>query len=133
MMRLPKSGLLSVLFALGLAGCARTDGVPALPAQAGAASAQSSQSAHSVRPATAFATIFSFDGANGDSPVAGLTALDGTFYGTTSNGSESVVHSFGGSDGAHPLAPLVAVNGTFYGTTRDGGANGDGTVFSLTP
>jgi uncharacterized repeat protein (TIGR03803 family) len=47
----------------------------------------------------------------------------------------SVIHSFGGSaeDGSSPYAGLVNVNGTLYGTTEFGGANDDGTVFSLTP
>jgi uncharacterized repeat protein (TIGR03803 family) len=36
------------------------------------------------------------------------------------------------TDGANPLAGLVQdTNGIFYGTTAYGGANGDGTVFSL--
>jgi uncharacterized repeat protein (TIGR03803 family) len=42
------------------------------------------------------------------------------------------LHSFGGADGFDPMAGLMqATNGEFYGTTADGGANGFGTVFSL--
>ena len=49
-------------------------------------------------------------------------------------GTENVLHSFGnGTDGWGPYASLINVNGTLYGTTRYGGANGDGTVFSITP
>ncbi|MFY9739997.1 MAG: choice-of-anchor tandem repeat GloVer-containing protein [Candidatus Cybelea sp.] len=45
-----------------------------------------------------------------------------------------MLYSFGASeDGANPYAGLVNINGTLYGTTAYGGANGDGTVFSITP
>ncbi len=44
-----------------------------------------------------------------------------------------VLHSFGGmGDGENPYAGLLNVNGTLYGTTAYGGANGDGTAFSIT-
>lgn len=47
---------------------------------------------------------------------------------------ETVLHIFtSGSDGAFPYAGLVSVGGTLYGTTIEGGANGDGTVFKITP
>ena len=43
------------------------------------------------------------------------------------------VNSFNGADGANPEAGLIlGTNGNFYGTTVNGGANGDGTVFSIT-
>jgi uncharacterized repeat protein (TIGR03803 family) len=43
-----------------------------------------------------------------------------------------VLHSFGGgSDGLQPWGGLIDVGGTLYGTTAYGGANGDGTVFSI--
>ena len=35
-------------------------------------------------------------------------------------------------DGANPYGNLVAVNGLFYGTTFGGGANGGGTIFTIT-
>jgi uncharacterized repeat protein (TIGR03803 family) len=42
--------------------------------------------------------------------------------------------SFDVTDGYSPYAGLVqATNGDFYGTTFEGGANGDGTVFKITP
>lgn len=48
------------------------------------------------------------------------------------SGTETVLNTFGsGSDGAGPQAGLINVKGTLYGTTQAGGANGDGTVFSL--
>ena len=45
-----------------------------------------------------------------------------------------VLYSFkgGSGDGAYPEAALVNVKGKFYGTTYGGGANGDGTVFTIT-
>lgn len=83
-------------------------------------------------------------------PFAGLIDAGGTLYGTTHEGGEhrngtvfsitpggrlKVLHSFGrGNDGQLPgLGGLIEVKGTFYGTTSAGGANGVGTVFSITP
>src|SRR5579863_1248987 len=96
--------------------------------------------------------LHSFRAEKGDGrgPVAGLLNVDGTLYGSTENGGaykfgtvfaitlsgkETVLHSFGSGtgDGSHPEAGLIDVNGTLYGTTPEGGANGDGTVFSITP
>ena len=47
----------------------------------------------------------------------------------------SILYFFqGGSDGTDPKASLLqAADGNFYGTTNSGGANGDGTVFEVTP
>lgn len=49
--------------------------------------------------------------------------------------AETVLYSFGSSsgDGGIALGPLINVGGTFYGTTYQGGANGVGTVFTVTP
>jgi uncharacterized repeat protein (TIGR03803 family) len=45
-----------------------------------------------------------------------------------------VLYSFSGSDGAYPYAGLIAdASGNLYGTTYFGGANGEGTVFKMTP
>ncbi|HEY7993412.1 MAG TPA: choice-of-anchor tandem repeat GloVer-containing protein [Candidatus Eremiobacteraceae bacterium] len=53
---------------------------------------------------------------------------------SSSSGTYQLVYSFqGGSDGIEPGAPLVSLSGTLYGTTRGGGANGVGTVYSVTP
>jgi uncharacterized repeat protein (TIGR03803 family) len=91
-------------------------------------------------------------GASGDGaePQAGLIGVNGTLYGTTvyggangkndgtvfsitPSGTEAVLHSFGGSeDGSRPQADLLDLNGTLYGTTVFGGANNDGTIYSLT-
>ncbi len=87
---------------------------------------------------------------DGAIPAAGLVNLNGTLYGTTDSGGahrsgtvfsitrdgvETVLYSFGTvpGDGAYPLAGLTAVGATLYGTTSSGGANGRGTVFSITP
>jgi uncharacterized repeat protein (TIGR03803 family) len=44
------------------------------------------------------------------------------------------LHSFDGTDGSNPYAGLVqATDGNQYGTTEYGGANGEGTVFKITP
>jgi len=101
-------------------------------------------------------------GSDGSHPVAALTDVDGTLYGTTSSGgsvrgcygdgcgtvfsittsgSETVLHAFPGPpDGAKPQAPLIELNGTLYGTTSFGGKTssgfcqqGCGTVYSMTP
>ena len=46
---------------------------------------------------------------------------------------EVVVHSFknNGADGYEPYGALTSVNGTLYGTTYFGGANGLGTVYTI--
>jgi uncharacterized repeat protein (TIGR03803 family) len=80
--------------------------------------------------------------------------LNGTLYGTTSQGGKyappslggtaftistagtgyQVIHAFGnGSDGADLNGPLTAVNGTLYGLTNEGGAFHTGTFYSMTP
>jgi uncharacterized repeat protein (TIGR03803 family) len=92
--------------------------------------------------------LHAFDGADGEYSYAGLVAVNGTLYGTTSHGGAygegtvfsvdeasgafATVHSFGnGTDGANPYAALIDVKGTLYGTTANGGAHGYGTVYSL--
>ncbi len=98
--------------------------------------------------------LYSFaGGSDGVHPNGSLINVNGTLYGTTSEGggsgcsgsgcgtvfsitmtgTEKVLYSFaGGSDGANPAAGLINVKGTLYGTTFTGGANGWGTVFSVT-
>jgi uncharacterized repeat protein (TIGR03803 family) len=121
-------------------------------------------------------TVFSFDPGNGEEtalysfcsqpnctdgngPSASLISVNGTLYGTTTDGgtnsscgggsgsgcgtvfsldphtgSEKVLWSFGnGSDGQLPVASLISAKGTLYGTTEYGGQYGRGTVFSLDP
>jgi uncharacterized repeat protein (TIGR03803 family) len=111
-----------------------------------------------ITPAGALTTLYGFcaesNCADGSMPRAGLAqASDGDLYGTTEAGGASgsgtvfkitaggtltTLHSFcsltGCTDGATPDAGLIrATDGYFYGTTYFGGANGDGTVFKITP
>jgi uncharacterized repeat protein (TIGR03803 family) len=105
-----------------------------------------------ITPSGVLTTLHSFDGTDGDHPDGTpVQATDGNFYATTylggANGDGTVfkitpsglltaLYSFcaqsGCGDGAHSFAaPIQDTNGNFYGTTASGGANGDGTVFSL--
>src|ERR1017187_8845912 len=104
-----------------------------------------------ITPTGTLTTLHSFNGTDGEGPVAGLVqAANGTFYGTTygggANGGYGTVfkitptgtlttpHSFNGTDGDQPYAGLVqAADGDFYGTTGAGGANEYGTIFKITP
>lgn len=108
----------------------------------------------SAGSASSYVSLYSFKGAgsgDGDRPVADLTVLHGTLYGTTEyggagckrlgcgtvfaiapSGGESVLHAFTGGDGAGPEAGLINVKGRLYGTTRIGGHHGAGTVFRIT-
>jgi uncharacterized repeat protein (TIGR03803 family) len=94
-------------------------------------------------------------GTDGQTPTGGLIFdAAGNVYGTTLGGgsggdgtvfeltpnqdgswTESVLYSFsGGDDGGYPYAGVVFdQSGNLYGTTYAGGADGDGTVFELTP
>jgi uncharacterized repeat protein (TIGR03803 family) len=104
--------------------------------------------------------LYAFQGgSDGAHPLAGLIDVNGTLYGTTSqgggsgcsgvdnygcgtvfsvttSGKETVVHRFAaGSDGWYPsLGDLIDVKGVLYGTTPDGGGSSDGgIVYSITP
>ncbi len=98
-----------------------------------------------------YQVLYSFTGTGNDgaNPYASLTLAGNTLYGTTWHGGANgdgtifsintdgsgyqVLYSFTdtGNDGANPCASLTLVGNTLYGTTRDGGADGDGTVFSV--
>jgi len=91
----------------------------------------------------------SFNGANGASPYAALTAAgNGLYYGTTFSGGASdkgsifafdsttgvitLKDSFSGANGAYPRAALIpAGNGLYYGTTEFGGASNQGAIFAF--
>ena len=107
-----------------------------------------------ITPAGTLTTLRSFAlKEDGQNPYAGLVeATDGNFYGTTFGGGSgtscsdgcgtifmitpraalTTLHDFDGTDGGNPYAGLVQdTNGTLYGVSVGGGANGDGTIFSL--
>jgi uncharacterized repeat protein (TIGR03803 family) len=98
--------------------------------------------------------LYRFGGGNdGAYPTTNLIDVNGTLYGTTTQGGgygcsgigcgtvysistdgvEKVLHRFGsGADGAIPAARLEELNGKLYGTTVVGGEFGNGTVYSIT-
>src|SRR5271167_3334981 len=109
-----------------------------------------------ITPSGMLTTIYDFcsqqNCLDGDQSYAGLVfATDGKFYGTTSNdgangegtifkitqnGTLTALYNFCSqqncTDGYESQSGLVqGTDGSFYGTTFAGGANGDGTVFSL--
>lgn len=113
----------------------------------------------SVSPSGSEKVLHSFTGgSDGAIPEAGLIDVNGTLYGTSSEGGSSgcngagcgtvfslttsgsvkVLYAFaGGSDGTSPRSTLTDVNGTLYGTTYNGGGTGCdgegcGTVYSVT-
>jgi uncharacterized repeat protein (TIGR03803 family) len=70
----------------------------------------------------------------GTTTAGGATGA-GTVFRVTAAGRETVLYSFTGApDGAAPEAGLARdTAGNLYGTTPAGGANGNGTVFKLSP
>lgn len=105
-----------------------------------------------ITPSGTETVLYSFAGgaSDGASPEAGLTlGRDGNLYGATyvggtnnlgtvfeitPSGVETVLHSFtgGSSDGAGDWANLVqGTDGNLYGSSFAGGANGDGTFFTV--
>jgi uncharacterized repeat protein (TIGR03803 family) len=100
--------------------------------------------------------LYSFSGPDGANPRGGLIqGADGFLYGTTTyggitNGSSNsagfgtvfqistnggainTLAYFNGTNGANPVSSLIlGPDGNFYGTTPAGGADNDGTVFSV--
>ncbi len=108
-----------------------------------------------ITPAGVLTTLYSFcsqpNCPDGGHPVGLVQATDGNFYGATEwgganghgtvfeitpSGTLTTLYSFCAqancADGANPEGRLMqATNGNLYGTTYYGGANVDGTVFSL--
>lgn len=99
--------------------------------------------------ASKYSVVYSFQGgSDGTNPFSGLVNVGGTLYGVTyfggaSNngtafgltpaGNETMLYSFqGGDDGVNPWGGLTDVNGTLYGTTLMGGLDNLGTVFEVT-
>jgi uncharacterized repeat protein (TIGR03803 family) len=74
----------------------------------------------------------------GDGNFYGTTqASDGTIFKITPGGTLTTQFTLDGlqkNSGESPEAGLIqGIDGNFYGTTSAGGANGDGTVFKITP
>ncbi len=107
-----------------------------------------------ITPTGSFTTLFSFDEADGELPIANMTqAQGGELFGTTSLGGSGgcdlgcgtifkiategtllTLYNFDHLDGQGPFAGLAqSMDGNFYGTTYAGGTYGAGTVFSMTP
>ena len=103
-----------------------------------------------ITTAGAEAVIYNFKGGtDGAEPLAELTNLSGTLYGTTyyggngsgnpgtvfkitTSGKETVLYRFAGEpDGQSPVGGVIEVGGVLYGTTLTGGTNDGGTIFSL--
>lgn len=107
-----------------------------------------------ITPEGKLTTLYNFHLNDGAFPHAGLVqATDGSLYGTTTGGGGfpsdgsvfritlggalTTLHKFCGTncgDGALPYAGLTqAPTGLLYGTTASGGAQDDGTIFSIAP
>lgn len=104
-----------------------------------------------ITPAGVFTLLHSFDASDGRYPNGVLVeGTNGILYGSTYQGGghglgtvfeitlagkfTSLYDFTGGADGGSPADAFIqASNGLFYGTTSTGGANGQGTVFSMTP
>jgi uncharacterized repeat protein (TIGR03803 family) len=134
--------LCSCVAATMLAGCGRSQPPIAAPG------AMPRASALAVRTdSTKYKVLYSFTGTpDGAFPLANLTDVGGTLYGTTEgggqypncsgydshcgvvfsiapSGTEKVLYSFRERpDGSVPNASLTEVGGTLYGTTSDGGS-----------
>jgi uncharacterized repeat protein (TIGR03803 family) len=104
----------------------------------------------SITTSGAEKVIYSFKGypKDGSGPQAGLTYVQGAFYGTTccggsandgtifkvtKSGSEKVLHVFTKTDGCAPSSTLVNVGGTLYGEAKSCGSSNNGTVFRISP
>jgi uncharacterized repeat protein (TIGR03803 family) len=103
---------------------------------------------------TEFNVLHAFNNDDGRSPVGGVVLSGDTLYGITTigtsnfngtiyslktNGSHfTVLHTFSASpspytnwDGSRSQAGLILFNNTLYGTAFNGGANDQGTIFSI--
>lgn len=105
----------------------------------------------SITGAGQLESLHSFDGTDGNVPLAGLVeGVNGNFFGTTyfggaqgdgtvfkitASGALTTLYNFcpqnGCPDGANPSGLIQGTNGKFYGTTMAGGTELNGTVFSI--
>jgi uncharacterized repeat protein (TIGR03803 family) len=105
-------------------------------------------SVFSITTGGTFKTLYSasLKGEAGGNPDAALTDVDGTLYGTMSegpvgkrgtvfsiitSGTLKTLFTFTGSDGAKPSSPLIIVGKSLFGTTEKGGSNDLGTIYSI--
>jgi uncharacterized repeat protein (TIGR03803 family) len=104
-----------------------------------------------MTPSGGVSILFSLSNSTGGNPQGSLIqGKDGNFYGMTSSygvsgygtifkvtptGSFTILRNFNNTiDGRNPQGSLVqGTDSNFYGLTESGGANGDGTVFKITP
>jgi uncharacterized repeat protein (TIGR03803 family) len=135
--------ILLILCGVAVASCSRAGGSSSLPA----ALPNGASMSHARPNASGYKQIFSFNGTDGESPIAPLTDVKGVLFGTTilggtayggtiykitTSGKESVVYNFkGGTDGSSPEDALIDVDGTLYGTANSSGENDAGTVFKI--
>ena len=95
------------------------------------------------------APLSSFDNAHGAAPPGSLTLSDSTLYGMTAvggangegtifsvpagGGTPTILFSFDNTHGEFPQGSLTvdSSGSTLYGMTAGGGANGEGTIFSM--
>jgi uncharacterized repeat protein (TIGR03803 family) len=96
-----------------------------------------------------FTTLYNFaDNGDGSAPYGTLILSGSTLYGmteygginengtifsiSTSGSGFATLYSFtNGNDGANPLGNLIISGSTLYGMAEYGGANGNGTIFSI--
>ncbi|HEX3369690.1 MAG TPA: choice-of-anchor tandem repeat GloVer-containing protein [Candidatus Cybelea sp.] len=100
---------------------------------------------------SSYKVLYNFKGGetDGANPGSNLINVNGTLYGTATNGGsagkgvvysvttdgvEKILHNFQGASGAKPMAGLIEVGNRFYGTTYGGGHTscGCGTVYFIT-
>ncbi|MGB8521255.1 MAG: choice-of-anchor tandem repeat GloVer-containing protein [Candidatus Tumulicola sp.] len=139
--------LLIAFLARALAACSSGPGASLTPASNRAAVSQpeSRQATGSFTPLYSFKSV-----PDGAFPLTPLIYVNGTFYGTTSqggavtangngtaftitpSGSEHVLYSFlGAPDGQFPQSGLTPIGTLLYGTTPNGGSTSNGTVYSV--
>lgn len=107
-----------------------------------------------LTPAGAESVLYAFKGrpVDGSAPGGGLIAANGVFYGNTLEGgtkncakpgcgtvfsvtpagAEQMLRSLTYREGSAPSADLLKLGNRLFGTAPYGGANGNGTIFSLT-
>jgi uncharacterized repeat protein (TIGR03803 family) len=116
----------------------------------GGACAQGCGTIFTITASGTLTTLYNFNYTDGAGPTGTLIlGPDGNYYGTTAAGGAADAGTFfvitpsgtltslytftGGNDGANPYGGLIqTLDGNFYGTAWDGGANGFGTVFTIT-